>query len=95
MPLCYPPARIFKPRRTGGALGEKNEEANYRREGTVGFTPSEVIVPFRATANYVGASCVAEPFVLFGTEGELTDNELEAGAATYLAWLRELRRAGA
>lgn len=74
------------------AMSAGDVEANYRREGAVGFTPGEVIVPFRATANYVGATCAAEPFALFGTEGGLTDDELEESAADYLAWLRGLPR---
>ena len=87
------PGRMLAGKRFAVAMSAGDVEANYRREGTVGFTPSEVIVPFRATANYVGATCEAEPFVLFGTEGELSDDELEESAAAYLAWLRHLSRA--
>ncbi len=65
-------------------------EENYRATGTVGFTASEVIAPFRATANYVGATCEAEPFMLYGTENGLTDEELEASAVAYVGWLRAL-----
>ena len=89
------PGRMLAGKRFAVAMSAGDVAANYRRGGTVGFTPAEVITPFRATANYVGASCEAEPFVLFGTEGELTDGELEASAGAYLAWLRELPRASA
>ena len=86
------PGRMLAGKRFAVAMSAGDVEANYRREGAVGFTPSEVIVPFRATANYVGATCAAEPFALFGTEGGLTDDELEESAADYLAWLRGLPR---
>lgn len=86
------PGRMLAGKRFAVAMSAGDVEANYRRKGAVGFTPSEVIVPFRATANYVGATCAAEPFALFGTEGGLTDDELEESAADYLAWLRGLPR---
>lgn len=84
------PGRMLAGKRFAVAASAGDVESNYCADGTVGFTPAEVIVPFRATANYVGASCEAEPFMLFGTENGLTDAELERSAADYLAWLRAL-----
>lgn len=84
------PGRKLAGKKFAVAMCAGDIEANYCAEGTVGFTPSEVIVPFRATANYVGATCEPEPFCLFGTENGLGDEELEASAAAYLSWLRAL-----
>ena len=86
------PGRMLAGKRFAVAMSAGDIELNYRPEGTVGFSPSEVIIPFRATANYVGATCEAEPFTLFGAENGLTDEELEASAVAYLAWLRALAR---
>lgn len=86
------PGRMLAGKRFAVAMSAGDIEPNYRPEGTVGFSPSEVIIPFRATANYVGATCEAEPFTLFGAENGLTDEELEASAVAYLAWLRALAR---
>ena len=72
------------------ALSAGDIEANYCKAGTVGFTYSQIIIPFRATANYVGATCDPEPFVLSGTENGLTDEELEANTTAYVEWLRAL-----
>ena len=86
------PGRMLAGKRFAVAMSAGDIESNYRREGTVGFSPSEIIIPFRATANYVGATCEAEPFALFGAENGLTDDALEASAAAYVAWLRALAR---
>ena len=84
------PGRKLAGKKFAVAMCAGDIEANYCAEGTVGFTPSEVIVPFRATANYVGATCEPEPFCLFGTENGLTDEALEASSAAYVEWLRAL-----
>lgn len=87
------PGRALAGKRFAVAMCAGDIAANYCAQGTVGFTPSEVIIPFRATANYVGATCETEPFCLFGTEGDLADDELEASAGAYIDWLRGLARA--
>ena len=84
------PGRKLAGKKFAVAMCAGDIEANYCAEGTVGFTPSEVIVPFRATANYVGATCEPAPFCLFGNENGLGDEELAASAAAYLSWLRAL-----
>ena len=73
------------------AVRAGDEEASYRAGGAVGFTVDEVLAPFRATANYVGARSAPHAFALFGTEkGRLSDERLGKSAASYLAWLRGL-----
>lgn len=84
------PGRMLAGKRFAVAMCAGDIERNYRPDGTVGFTPDQVIIPFRATANYVGATCAPEPFCLFGTENGLSDEELEASAAAYIDWLRSL-----
>ena len=73
------------------AMSAGEEEASYRAGGAVGFTVDEVLAPFRATANYVGARSAPHAFALFGTEkGRLSDERLGKSATSYLAWLRGL-----
>ena len=84
------PGRKLAGKHFAFALSAGDIKANYCEAGTVGFTYSQIIIPFRATANYVGATCDPEPFVLFGTENGLTDEELEANTTTYVEWLRAL-----
>lgn len=84
------PGRKLAGKRFACAVCAGDIEANYRAGGTVGFTMDQVIIPFRATANYVGAACEPQPFALFGTENDLGEETLEASASSYVTWLREL-----
>ena len=85
------PGRMLAGKRFACAVSAGDIEANYCAEGTVGFTMDEVITPFRACANYVGAACEPHAFAVYGTEnGNLSDERLEAVTADYLAWLRAL-----
>lgn len=85
------PGRMLAGKRFACAVSAGDIEANYCAEGTVGFTIDEVITPFRACANYVGATCEPHAFAVYGTEnGNLSDERLEAVTADYLAWLRAL-----
>lgn len=86
------PGRMLADKHFAVAVSAGDIKQNYQATGTVGFTPSEIIIPFRATANYVGATCEEEPFILFGTENNgLSDERLEESASAYITWLRTLR----
>lgn len=86
------PGRMLAEKHFAVAASAGDIAENYQAEGTVGFTPSEIIVPFRASANYVGATCEKDPYILFGTENNgLSDERLEKSALAYVAWLRQLR----
>ena len=50
------PGRALAGKRFACAVSAGDIEANYCSRGTVGFTMDEVIIPFRAAANYVGAA---------------------------------------
>ena len=83
--------RALAGKRFACAVSAGDVEGNYCAEGTVGFTIDEIIVPFRATANYVGATCEPHAFAVYGTEnGNLSDERLESVTADYLTWLRGL-----
>lgn len=87
------PGRMLAEKHFAVAASAGDIAENYQPGKTVGFRPSEIIIPFRATANYVGATCEKEPFILFGTENcGLSDERLEESATNYIAWLRDLRK---
>ena len=82
------PGRALAGKRFACAVSAGDIEQNYRAEGTVGFTMDEVIIPFRATANYVGSACNPHAFALYGTEQDrLSDERLEQSVSAYLDWL--------
>ena len=85
------PGRALAGKRFACAVSAGDVEANYCAQGTVGFTMDEVIVPFRAAANYVDAACEPHAFAVYGTEnGNLSDERLETVTAAYVDWLRAL-----
>lgn len=85
------PGRALAGKRFACAVSAGDIEENYRANGTVGFTMDEVIIPFRATANYVGSTCNPHAFAVYGTEKDrLSDERLEASTTAYLTWLRSL-----
>lgn len=62
----------------------------YGESGTVGFGVEQVLAPFYATANYLGAQCLEKPWVLYGAEVNLSDEELERNAEGYAKWVLSL-----
>ena len=89
------PGRALAGKTFACAVSAGDIEANYRAEGTVGFTMEQVLTPFAATANYVGATWAGAPYALFGTEKGLTDAQVDESARAYAAWLRDVGRTGA
>ena len=85
------PGRMVAGKRFACAVSAGDLEKHYRAGEQVGFTMGELLAPFWATANYLEASYEPQPFVLYGVEGGVSDAELNASAADYLAWLRGLR----
>lgn len=84
------PGRKLAGKRFACAVSAGDIEANYGPGNSVGFTMEQVLTPFAATANYVGASCVMPPFAIYGAEVNLTDERLEASSTAYIDWLRNL-----
>lgn len=84
------PGRALAGKTFACAVSAGDIEANYRAEGTVGFTMEQVLAPFAATANYVGGTWAGAPYTLFGTEKGLTDEQVDESARAYTAWLRAL-----
>ena len=85
------PGRMVAGKRFACAVSAGDVEEHYCAEGNVGFTMDQVLAPFWATANYLEASYEPHAFVLYGTEGDISDAELDASAKDYVAWLRALR----
>lgn len=83
------PGRKLAGKRFGCAVSAADIPENYAATGKLGYTMEQVLTPFSAMANYLGAT-EARPFVLYRAE-EVTDDALDASAERYLAWLRALR----
>ncbi|MEC0124444.1 NAD(P)H-dependent oxidoreductase [Paenibacillus pabuli] len=66
------------------SIGDKKE--NYTREGSVSFSVDEVITPFKASINHVGA--VALPyFAVFGASFQVTNEEINQSAHDYIRYI--------
>lgn len=71
------------------SIGDKKE--NYTREGSISFTLDEVVTPFKASINHVGA--VALPyFAVFGASFQATDEEINQSAQDYIRYVYEQGR---
>ncbi|MCH3963933.1 MAG: NAD(P)H-dependent oxidoreductase [Clostridium sp.] len=66
------------------SIGDKRE--NYSHTGSVGFTVDEVITPFKASANHVGA-IVLPHFAFFGSSFQATDDEVDQSAKDYVEYI--------
>ncbi|MEO2206688.1 NAD(P)H-dependent oxidoreductase [Paenibacillus pabuli] len=72
------------------SIGDK--KGNYTREGSVSFSVDEVITPFIASINHVGA--VALPyFAVFGASFQVTDEEINQSAKEYISYIVKYRNA--
>lgn len=66
------------------SIGDKKE--NYTKEGSITFTVDEILAPFKASANHVGA--VALPyFSVFGASFQASDEEINQSAKDYLIYV--------
>ncbi|AEB06211.1 NAD(P)H dehydrogenase (quinone) [Coriobacterium glomerans PW2] len=86
------PGRKLAGKRFAFATSAGDSAANYSATGAAGFTFDEIMVPFRATVRFLGATCETHAFTLFATENDITDSDVEASAHSYLAWLRDIAR---
>ncbi|WP_350338877.1 NAD(P)H-dependent oxidoreductase [Paenibacillus sp. UMB7766-LJ446] len=67
-------------------FGDKQE--NYTRDGSVSFTVEEVVTPFKASINHVGA--IALPyFAVFGASFQATDEEINQSAQEYIRYIHK------
>ncbi|WP_145323494.1 NAD(P)H-dependent oxidoreductase [Paenibacillus xylanexedens] len=75
-------------KKLGLAMSIGDKKVNYTRDGSVSFTVDEVIAPFKASINHVGA--VALPyFAVFGASFQATDGEINQSAQEYLRYIRK------
>jgi putative NADPH-quinone reductase len=66
------------------SIGDKKE--NYSKSGCISFTVDEILAPFKASANHVGA--VALPyFSVFGASFQASDEDINQSAKDYLNYI--------
>lgn len=66
------------------SVGDKRE--NYTAAGGVGFSIDEMTIPFKATANHVGAK-ILPYFAVFGISFDTTDQDISKSAEDYITYL--------
>ena len=86
------PGRMVAGKRFACAVSAGDLEEHYAAGAPVGFTMDEVLAPFYATANYLGATYEPHAYVLYGTESGISDAEVDESARGYVEWLRGLRK---
>lgn len=64
-------------------------EANYSKNGIVGFSVDEVLAPFKATFNFVGATTMPN-FVSYGFTYDKSEQAVENSAKSYIKYLNQL-----
>lgn len=85
------PGRMMAGKLLACAVSAGDVKEHYHAGELVGFSMDEVLAPFHATANYLGAMYEPHAYVLFGTESGISDVEVDESAKAYVEWLRELR----
>lgn len=80
--------RMLAGKRFACAVSAADTPESYAASGKLGFTMEQMLTPFYATANYVGA--VQVPSFTFYRAEEATDDAVDASAADYVSWLRAL-----
>ena len=64
-------------------------EANYSKNGIVGFSVDEALAPFKATFNFVGAVTLPN-FVSYGFTYDKSEQAVENSAKNYIKYLNKL-----
>ena len=64
-------------------------EENYSKNGIVGFSVDEVLAPFKATFNFVGAITLPN-FVSYGFTYDKSEQAVENSAKNYIKYLNKL-----
>lgn len=81
--------RKLKGKKFGLAMTVGDKEENYSHNGSVGFTVDEMIVPFKATANHVGA--IILPYhTVFSASFQITREEVEESAKQYIKYIAKI-----
>ena len=70
----------------GLALSVGDKKENYTPTGTVKFTVDEIMIPFKASANHVGAK-VLPYFAVFGSSFQATDEDINQSARDYIEYI--------
>lgn len=81
----------LKGKRFGLALSIGDKKENYTPEGSVSFTVDDVIIPFKASLNHVGA--IALPyFAVFGASFQASDEIINHSAKEYLNYILDRKK---
>lgn len=78
----------LKEKKIGLAMSIGDKQENYRTEGSVTFTVEQLLSPFQASMQHVGA--IALPyFAMFGASFQATEQQIDQSAKDYINYIIE------
>lgn len=77
-------------KKIGLAMSIGDKEENYSPSGSVGFSVDEIIIPFKATTNHIGAIALSY-FTVFRASFQIRSEEVEQSAKDYLRYLQSAK----
>ncbi|ALV65337.1 NAD(P)H-dependent oxidoreductase [Campylobacter fetus] len=72
----------------GLCISAAGKEYDFDKSGEVGFSMKEVLIPFEATAKFVGAKFI-DSFITFEVESQISEEKLQTRAKEYLEYLKK------
>ncbi|MNW60726.1 General stress protein 14 [compost metagenome] len=70
------------------SIGDKQE--NYAKDGSIGYSVEELVAPFIASMNHVGAQALPQ-YAVYGASFQATDEEINRSAEGYMRYIKQHR----
>lgn len=78
----------LKEKKIGLAMSIGDKQENYRTEGSVTFTVEQLLSPFQASMQHVGAIALPH-FAMFGASFQATEQQINQSAKDYINYIIE------
>lgn len=79
----------LKGKKIGLAISIGDKEINYSHTGNVGFSVDNIIAPFKATINHIGA-IMLPPFYIFNASFQISPTDVEKSALNYIKYITDI-----
>ncbi|MGN7414097.1 NAD(P)H-dependent oxidoreductase [Paenibacillus sp. SAF-068] len=80
----------LKGKRMGLAMSIGDKQENYAQDGPIGYSVEELVAPFIASMNHVGAQALPH-YAVYGASFQATDEEINRSAKGYVCYIKQLR----
>lgn len=80
----------LKGKRIGLAMSIGDKQENYAKDGSIGYSVEELVAPFIASMNHVGAQALPH-YALYGASFQATDEEINRSAEGYMRYIKQFR----